>query len=98
MIASVAFLVKTMSQDPEKKRDSTGEWRARTGVHGPVDTGLLRTLDGAPCEESKPEPREDDPYNRTMPPLLDPTVKQKRRSLDDMRRLSEEIKAGKPRK
>ena len=94
-----------MGQDADKKAEkadstgATGEWRARTGVHRPIDTGLLRTLDGAPdAEEPKQEPGEDDPYNRTMPPLLDPTVKQKRRSLDDMRRLSEEIKAGKTRK
>jgi hypothetical protein len=90
-----------MAQDAEKKPDSTGttgEWRARTGVHRPLDTGVLRALDGAAADDPKPSAGEDDPYNRTMPPLLDPTVKQKRRSLDDMRRLSEEIKSAKTRK
>ncbi len=35
----------------------------------------------------------DDPYNRTIPSLLDSPAQPKRRSLDDMRRLSEMIKA-----
>ncbi len=83
-----------MGKEDPKKDESTGEWRARTGVHAPLDTGLLRTLDGATdAENPKPEAPGEDPYNRTFPPL-DETAKSRRRSLDDMRRLSELIKAG----
>ena len=35
----------------------------------------------------------DDPYNKTIPPVLQTSSDRKRRSLDDMRRLSENIKA-----
>ncbi len=82
------------NEDPKKKGESTGEWRARTGVHAALDTGLLRALDGTPdAENPKPEASGEDPYNRTFPPL-DTTAKTRRRSLDDMRRLNETIKAG----
>ena len=40
----------------------------------------------------------DDPYNSTVLTLLDALEKPKRRSLDDMRRLSETIKANRSRK
>jgi hypothetical protein len=81
-------------EDPNKQGESTAEWRARTGRHTPLDTGRLRALDGASdAEETKSEASGEDPYNRTFPPL-DTTVKTRRRSLDDMRHLSETIKAG----
>jgi hypothetical protein len=87
-----------MSKEQPKKDDSTGEWRARTGVHATVDTGLLRSLDGnSELGNPQPEKAGEDPYNRTVPPL-DTTAKTRRRSLDDMRRLSEMIKADKPAK
>jgi hypothetical protein len=40
----------------------------------------------------------EDPYNSTTPSLLDAIGKPKRRSLDDMRRLSETIKANRSQK
>ena len=40
----------------------------------------------------------EDPYNRTTPTLLDAIGKPRRRSLDDMRRLSETIKANRSQK
>jgi hypothetical protein len=39
-----------------------------------------------------------DPYNTGPVPILDPAEKSKRRSLDDMRQLSEVIKAVRPAK
>ncbi len=43
-------------------------------------------------EEPQQTESANDPYDRTIPPVLEPTVRL-RRSLDDMRRLSEMIKA-----
>ena len=76
-----------MSDKPETNGDSTGEWRARTGSHYELDTTLIRMLDGMlPVEEGLADAGTD-PYNRTT------TGRQsRRRSLDDMRDLSEAIK------
>ena len=76
------------------KDSSTGEWRARTGTHHEIDTAKLRALDGAPYvdEVSQEAASGGDPYNQSEPVLPQSTEKIKRRSLDDMRQLSEAIK------
>ena len=82
-----------MSKDPSKKRDSnTGEWRARTGLQNRLDTGQLRALDGVSGvdELQRGALPDTDPYNK-LP--ADTTLKSRRRSLDDMRQLSERIRA-----
>jgi hypothetical protein len=68
---------------------STGEWRARTGAHYELDTTLIRMLDGLlPMEEGSTEAAPGtDPYNHSTA-----APQSKRRSLDDMRELSEAIK------
>ena len=78
-----------MSDKPETNSDSTGEWRARTGAHYELDTTLIRMLDGLlPVEETSTGAAPGtDPYNHTT---TEP--QSKRRSLDDMRTLSEAIK------
>jgi len=86
--------VTDVSQNSEWEHDSTGEWRARTGTQHEIDTAKLRALDGAPyVDEVAPEAGSSgDPYNKSMPVLPQSTEKIKRRSLDDMRQLSEAIK------
>ena len=78
-----------MSDKPETNGDSTGEWRARTGAHYELDTTLIRMLDGMlPVEEGSTDAvAGTDPYNHTTT-----TQQSMRRSLDDMRDLSEAIK------
>ena len=78
-----------MSDKPETNGDSTGEWRARTGAHYELDTTLIRMLDGMlPVEEGSTDAvAGTDPYNHTAT-----TQQSRRRSLDDMRDLSEAIK------
>jgi hypothetical protein len=83
-----------MSEKSETSGDSTGEWRARTGTHRQIDTQKLRALDGMPSAE---EPFTEavsgsDPYNHTTPGLRSIPEESRRRSLDDMRKLSESIK------
>src|SRR5204863_8130521 len=82
-----------MSQDPSKKRDSnTGAWRARTGLQNRLDTGQLRALDGVSGvdELQRGALPDTDPYHKSP---SDITLKSRRRSLDDMRQLSERIRA-----
>lgn len=83
-----------MKQNSKRGDDSTGEWRARTGTHHEIDTARLRALDGTPCvdEESKEAAPGADPYNQSVPVSPHSSGKFKRRSLDDMRLLSEVIK------
>ena len=73
-----------MSERPATNSDSTGEWRARTGTHPQIDTAKLRTLDGWSAGT--------DPYNHTATAGQPLSEKPRRRSLDDMRKLSEVIK------
>ena len=83
-----------MSEKPEANSDSTGEWRARTGTHHQIDTARLRALDGVPSGEeiaTEAVPGTD-PYNHTTAARQCPPEKSRRRSLDDMRKLSETIK------
>ena len=74
------------------KDSSTGEWRARTGTQHEIDTAKLRALDGAPCVDEASQAAGGDPYNQNTPVLPLSTEKVRRRSLDDMRQLSEAIK------
>jgi hypothetical protein len=53
----------------------------------------VKSGDGLPHAE---ELKGADPYNTGPVPVLDPAEKPKRRSLDDMRELSEVIKAIRP--
>ena len=81
-----------MSERSGTNSDSTGEWRARTGSHPQIDTAKLRALDGVSAvAEIWTDVSGTDPYNRTA---TAPSVagKPRRRSLDDMRELSEIIK------
>jgi len=71
-----------MSKEPLKKDDP--EHYVTTDVYPAIDFEA-----GAPGE---------DPYNSTIPMLLDAPQRSKRRSLDDMRRLSETIKANRSQK
>ena len=80
-----------MSENSEWERDSTGEWRARTGTQHEIDTAKLRALDGSPCVEEEATAGGDS-YNQSRPVLPQSSEKVKRRSLDDMRQLSEAIK------
>jgi hypothetical protein len=80
-----------MSQNSEWDHDSTDEWRARTGTQYEIDTAKLRALEGSPCDEEEATAG-GDPYNQSMPVLPQSSEKVKRRSLDDMRQLSEAIK------
>jgi len=83
-----------MSEKPEANSDSTGEWRARTGTHHQIDTAKLRALDGVPSGEeiSTEAVPGTDPYNHTATARQSAREKPRRRSLDDMRKLSETIK------
>jgi hypothetical protein len=83
-----------VSEKPQANGDSTGEWRARTGTHHQIDTAKLRSLDGAPAVEETPTEAMPgtDPYNHTATGFPSPSEKSRRRSLDDMRKLSETIK------
>ena len=79
-----------MSRNSERDNNSTDEWRARTGKQHEIDTAKLRALDGALFDEEAAAG--GDPYNQSMPVVPQSSEKVKRRSLDDMRELSEAIK------
>ena len=83
-----------MSEKPAANSDSTGEWRARTGTHRQIDTMKLRVLEGVPSmeEASSEAVPGTDPYNHATTPRQSLSEKSRRRSLDDMRKLSETIK------
>jgi hypothetical protein len=95
----MAFQGRDMSKEPETSSNSTGEWRARTGTHCEIDTAKLRALDGVPSvEETSTEAVPgSDPYNQAATPLQSLPEKSRRRSLDDMRKLSETIKKSRTR-
>lgn len=89
-----------MSEKPATNGDSTGEWRARTGTHRQIDTMKLRALDGVPSVEEVSDEAVPgtDPYNHTATALPSLSEKSGRRSLDDMRKLSEAIKKSRSRR
>lgn len=72
------------------------EWRTDSGsFRRDIDTGKLKTLYSDQLSLTDPggEPLGFDPYNSPSQPLGDPDSSAKpRRSIDDLRKLSEEIK------
>lgn len=91
-----------MPKDPDPKSgrvafddrgQSTWEWRLDTGTFSrDIDTHRLRQLQEEAAVTLKEEPAPPagiDPYSVTTPL---PPEKEPRRTLDDMRKLSEEIK------
>ena len=93
-----------MSKKPQKltgravrgeRGTQTWEWFTQTGATlREIDTARLEALcEGVSCSDGRRKGDSGfDPYNQATSPQDDPT-KPKRRSLDDMRRLNEEIKA-----
>jgi hypothetical protein len=97
-----------MDRKPERKPtgrpvsddrgNSTWEW----SVDGELDTARLKALteglavDAGTPEETQPKSAGLDPYNKQLgsavPRVPTPEPESKRRTLDDMRRLSDEIK------
>ncbi len=80
-----------------KRGERTGQWRIRTApAHESVVTPEVVILDpGLSLADETPKRSSSDPYNRANPsaaPVADPG---KRRSLDDMRHLSDAIKSAK---
>ncbi len=80
----------------DPRGNATWEWRDATGTfHRAVDTQRLKALGADLSFEGDPASNDaltHDPYNRS--PLARPDeLRPRRRSLDDLRRLSEEIKA-----
>jgi len=69
--------------------DSTGEWGALTGVHRQLSAAQLEELAATPAAEAA---FGSDPYNQTAATAETSGVRPRRRSLDDMRALSEAIK------
>lgn len=75
---------------------SKWEWLSDTGTYRPdIDTARLQALAAdLSCDDLvKLEARASNPYNKATVREVGPGKGVKRRSLDDMRRLSEEIKA-----
>jgi len=96
--------------EEERDGDPSGEWATETGVFTrTADLEYAETLSNglsladepnAPMEApgaraSSVGASESDPYNQVTATQPSSSARQKRRSLDDMRRLSEEIKAAK---
>ena len=94
----------------ERGGDPSGEWATETGVFTrSLDSEYAETLSkGLSLADEAKAPKEaagerassagvpeSDPYNQVTAPQPGSSARQKRRSLDDMRRLSEEIKAAK---
>lgn len=80
----------------DERGNATWEWRSDTGpLTDDIDTQRLRAL-GADlnCESEleRSDAESYDPYNRSIPAPTDET-RPKRRTLADLRRLSEEITA-----
>lgn len=97
-----------MSKDPDPKSGrvtfdergrSTWEWRVDTGTFSrDIDTQRMRQLQeetGVTFKEEDVPSAGVDPYSVSKPPA---PQKAPRRTLDDMRRLSEEIKRNRERK
>ncbi|MGC8520040.1 MAG: hypothetical protein ACP5P4_16215 [Steroidobacteraceae bacterium] len=80
----------------DERGNATWEWRSETGpLTDDIDTQRLRALGADLNCESELEPNDADaydPYNRSTPAPTDET-RPKRRTLADLRRLSEEITA-----
>jgi hypothetical protein len=98
----------SMAKDPDPKSGrvafdergrSTWEWRTDTGTFSPdIDSKRLRQLQedaATTLKEDVPPIEGVDPYSVSAPSA---TAKAPRRTLDDMRKLSEEIKRSRQRK
>lgn len=85
----------------DEQGNATWEWLSETGRFiRDIDTQKLKTIaadlscDGSPAPSHAPP---DDPYNRSTLPSRNQRHA-KKRTLDDMRRLSDEIKAAREKK
>ena len=80
----------------DRQGNATWEWHDETGpVHPDVDTQRLEALGADLSFEGEPAPNDaltHDPYHRTLVPGSSES-RPKSRSLDDLRRLSEQINA-----
>jgi len=72
----------------DARGNATWKWGAEGGAE--VETGMIQALGEGLSLESPPEKVVVDPYNRATPPSKE--VTKGARSLDDMRRLNEEMK------
>jgi len=80
-----------------KRGDRTGQWRTRAApaTEGAVPPEVVILDPGLSLADETPKRSSSDPYNRANPhaaPVAEPA---KRRSLDDMRHLSDAIKSAK---
>lgn len=79
----------------DDRGNATWEWHGEAGrVGGDIDTQQLKAIAADLSFEGDRPPGAPthDPYNRVAPPESEPP-RPRKRSLDDLRRLSEEIKA-----
>lgn len=99
-----------LAPQQDRDGDASGEWAIETGVFSrTADMEYAETLSKglSLAEEPKAPPEapgkgasraaapDNNPYDQASAPQPGSSARQKRRSLDDMRRLSEEIKAAK---
>jgi hypothetical protein len=82
------------SEDTHVSKARDGQPERRVAQQDRRGYARRRKSSGAPCGAE--ELRGVDPYNTGPVPVLDPSGKPKRRSLDDMRELSQVIKAIRP--
>lgn len=80
----------------DERGNGSWDWHGESdGLEGEIDTHQLKAIGADLSYESSQLPggaADHDPYNRAAPPESDRS-RPKRRSLDDMRKLSEEIKS-----
>ena len=80
----------------DERGNATWEWQSETGrFDRDIDTGRLRKIGSdLSCDGARgPDPAPPhDPYNKSTLPA-DGQFRPRKRTLDDLRRLSEEIKA-----
>jgi hypothetical protein len=80
-----------------KRGERTGQWRTRAGpAHESAVPPAAVILDpGLSLVDESPQRSSSDPYNRASPHAVPVAEPGKRRSLDDMRHLSDAIKSAK---
>ena len=85
----------------DDRGNATWEWRGETGQFDhDIDTERLKTSGSdmtCDCEHLADQAPSHDPYNRSTMPANDQS-RPRKLTLDDLRRLSEEIKAARERK
>ena len=85
----------------DERGKATWEWQSETGrFDGDIDTQRLKMLGSDMTCDSEHSPGQapsHDPYNRSTSPA-DGQFRPRKRTLDDLRRLSEEIKVARERK